>query len=606
AAIALWSLVELWQRDSRWGQAAALFAIGCAAQLHPQAAALLVVWLAVSLAKWRWGWPSGVAVIGLGLVLSPYLYLQAHSAWSDLRAAWQYLQQPKQFDGQALTAMASLFSARPYTDLLAPRDSPPAISVADPLLWFYVAALLAGLVLAFGRREPAGAIMAGCFVAPLLAAVNHSGEVAPHYLLVLLPSGCLLAAMALQALPSVWLGTAVLATSVVWAGGLYAQFQRGVPEALGSAYGMPLRYSQDAASVAGRQPGPVYVSNRDEEAGVLAYLLPGRAQKRFDGRYTFVLPQASTSYLADATLAFASGRLTTAGGPTQRVMTPGGQTAYGEFARAPAAEALAGMQPLDVDVAHSVRLIGYDAGELRAGGQSTVLLAWRVTDAHGPIAEDLRQFGHLVDASGHIWSGNPDFRGYPRPYWQDGDTVISAFDLHLPAGTPTGGYWFDTGFYEPISGQRMPQFRAGQPAGSSARIGPLKVSGVSPAAGDRQPLAVFGGQIALLGVQRTEGGITLRWQAVRKPTADYTVFVHVLDGQGTLLAQQDGPPREGSYPTGMWDAGEVVDDPHPLSFASQPGQKLEIGLYTFPDLRRLPVDGSTTDSLVLPVTSLSS
>src|SRR6185312_11263024 len=97
--------------------------------------------------------------------------------------------------------------------------------------------------------------------------------------------------------------------------------------------------------------------------------------------------------------------------------------------------------------------------------------------------DDVRQFAHLVDASGRLWSTNPDFRGYPRPYWQTGETVISNFELALPADIPTGGYWLETGFYEPISGQRVAQFRGGQPAGTAARIGPLKVRGVSPAAG---------------------------------------------------------------------------------------------------------------------------
>jgi len=239
------------------------------------------------------------------------------------------------------------------------------------------------------------------------------------------------------------------------------------------------------------------------------------------------------------------------------------------------------MQPLDVDVGHSVRLLGYDARDLRAGTPSTVHLAWRITDAHGPIPDDLRQFAHLVDAGGALWSTNPDFRGYPRPYWQTGDVVISAFELDLPSNVPTGGYWLETGFYEPISNARVPQYRDGQPAGTSARIGPLKVTGVSPSPGDARPVAVFGGgQIALLGVQRTSAGVTLRWHALKKPERDYTVFVHVLDAQGALMAQQDSPPRDGNYPTSLWDPGEVIDDPHPLSFPVQPGQQLEVGLYT--------------------------
>jgi hypothetical protein len=315
-----------------------------------------------------------------------------------------------------------------------------------------------------------------------------------------------------------------------------------------------------------------------------------------------VLPRGQASYLADASATFAYAELTTLGGETARVTTPGGRTAYGLFTPPAGANLATGVEPLDVDVGHSVRLTGYDARNLHGGTPSSVHIAWQITDAHGPIPGDLRQFAHLVGASGVLWSTNPDFRGYPRPDWQNGDSVLSAFDLDLPPNIPTGGYWLETGFYEPISGQRVPQYRAGQPAGTTARIGPLKVTGVSPPASTALPLAMFGdAQIALLSAQRTSTGITLRWQALKKPEHDYTVFAHVLDAQGTLVAQQDSPPREGNYPTSLWDVGEVVDDPHPLNFATQAGEHLEVGLYTFPDLRRLSVDGTSSDRLLLPI-----
>jgi len=133
AAVAVWGLVEFWQRDRAWAQAAALFAIGCAAQLHPQAAALLVVWLAVAIAKRRVGWPSGVAVLALGVVLAPFFYLQATSGWSDVGAAWRYLQQAKVLDGQAFVAAAELFSGRPYSELLAPRGATPLSALSRRL-----------------------------------------------------------------------------------------------------------------------------------------------------------------------------------------------------------------------------------------------------------------------------------------------------------------------------------------------------------------------------------------------------------------------------------------------------------------------------------------
>lgn len=628
AAIALWGLLEFWRRDRAWGQAAALFAIGCAAQLHPQASALIAVWLVVALARRRVGWPTGVALLGLGLVLAPYLYLQVGSGWPDVAAAWRYLEQTKTLDGQAFVAVGSLFSGRPYWELLEPRGAAPGLSSFDPLLWLLAAGLLGGLALVFGRRRPAELVVAGFFVAPLLAALDHSGEVEPHYLLVLLPSGCLLIGLLAQTLLAddggkldglpyapaaaatigaqqrwrLWLAWGFAGVTLAVSLMDWVVFQREIPEAVGANYGVPMRYSVEAADRAATFGGALYVSNLDADAGVFAYL--AGQQKRFDGRYTLVLPRAAGTYLADASLPFAYAWLSQTAQRLGEITTPGGRSVYGLFA-APGGDLSAeqqrgGERPLDVDVGHAVQLLGYTAADLRSGAPSTVELVWRVTDAHAGIPADLRQFAHLVDATGRLWSSNPDFRGYPRTYWQPGDSVVSAFDLDLPANIPSGGYWLETGFYEPISGQRVPQYHAGQPSGTSARIGPLKVSGISPPAGDEQPLATFGsGQIALLGVRRTANGVMLRWQALKKPAADYTVFVHVLDAQGRLVAQHDGQPRGGSYPTHLWDAGEVVDDDHPLVLSSQSGQRLEVGLYTTPDVRRLPVDEAGTDSVVL-------
>jgi hypothetical protein len=76
--------------------------------------------------------------------------------------------------------------------------------------------------------------------------------------------------------------------------------------------------------------------------------------------------------------------------------------------------------------------------------------------------------------------------------------------------------------------------------------------------------------------------------AAKKPAADYTVFVHILDGAGRMLGQDDGIPQRGAFPTTMWQPGDVVDDVHELGIEQRPGLSLEIGLYTRPGLQRVP------------------
>ncbi len=94
--------------------------------------------------------------------------------------------------------------------------------------------------------------------------------------------------------------------------------------------------------------------------------------------------------------------------------------------------------------------------------------------------------------------------------------------------------------------------------------------------------------------------IDLYWHVLGPADRDYTVFVHGLDEQGTMVAQNDGPPLNGNYPTSFWQRGQNLVDRHTLPAGVQ---TIEIGLYT-PDAGRLAVihDGKPA-SIHLPVKS---
>jgi hypothetical protein len=90
------------------------------------------------------------------------------------------------------------------------------------------------------------------------------------------------------------------------------------------------------------------------------------------------------------------------------------------------------------------------------------------------------------------------------------------------------------------------------------------------------------------------GGIslTLHWQALRPPKDGYTVFVHLLDSDGNLAAQHDGPPLNGVYPTSKWVVGDIFTQQIELDVPQDvpPGTyDLVVGMYTYPDIVRLPV-----------------
>jgi len=86
---------------------------------------------------------------------------------------------------------------------------------------------------------------------------------------------------------------------------------------------------------------------------------------------------------------------------------------------------------------------------------------------------------------------------------------------------------------------------------------------------------------------------------------DYTVFVHLVDEEGTIWGQHDSQPVNGYYPTSFWDQDEIVKDKHAfvVSEDTPPGEyRIEVGMYRLADGQRLTIvnqDGQVLDDKVL-------
>ncbi len=99
----------------------------------------------------------------------------------------------------------------------------------------------------------------------------------------------------------------------------------------------------------------------------------------------------------------------------------------------------------------------------------------------------------------------------------------------------------------------------------------------------------------------------LYWRALGKISEDYTVFVHLVNERGEIIAQQDAPPKNGNAPTSSWGVGQLIVDAHvvtiPIDAPAGSIYRLEVGLYDAGTMRRLEIrdlgDGAIGDTLVI-------
>lgn len=81
--------------------------------------------------------------------------------------------------------------------------------------------------------------------------------------------------------------------------------------------------------------------------------------------------------------------------------------------------------------------------------------------------------------------------------------------------------------------------------------------------------ANFGGQVELTSydLQRDRAGIYvgLWWRALSRPERHYNAFVHLIDGEGEIVAQGDHLPVNPFYPIGRWEPRDVWRDEHRLA-----------------------------------------
>jgi hypothetical protein len=314
-----------------------------------------------------------------------------------------------------------------------------------------------------------------------------------------------------------------------------------------------------------------------------------------------------------------------AGSSTQAIQTPRGET-VAHMATLPSDPVRYVQQPTHPLTATfgPARLVGatYPPAIDPTSAELPVTLYWQ---ALSPMSDDNEVVLQLVDDNHRVWgdgTARPNDWVYPTTFWQPGlDTIAVQQIVRLePQALAPGRYWLEVALYDPATGQRLPLTEGVSDSPDTFFIGPLKVALPIPSSSPSltEEMVVNFGDVAQLAgfsldTPTVAAGepvqLSLLWQALRTPSLDYTVFVHLLDAGDNIVASHDTQPVNNTYPTTIWSPGEHILDPHslPTPATLPPGTyRLSLGLYYQPTGERLPLhfpDGPQDPSSQLIVAS---
>jgi hypothetical protein len=266
----------------------------------------------------------------------------------------------------------------------------------------------------------------------------------------------------------------------------------------------------------------------------------------------------------------------------------------------------AGAQPADLDArALQISLPNLDVLEVQ--------LQWLTQE---PLTQNYNFSLRLTDAEGielAQFDGQPGFGFQPSSGWPAGQWVNDWLALPLPDDLQeehrdAGPLALIVRLYDVGTGDTVLTRRLGDLVleGEMIAFQPTVHNfalpdGLTSVAADFDSLIHLRSYELTQSVGRLE--LTLYWEALANGTEDFFHFVHLVDpATGEIFAQHDSMPRNNSYPTSQWSAGEIVADPLFLNLTETPSGEyvLYVGLYRNlgSSSPRLPV--SDDQGLLLP------
>ncbi|MFZ4828411.1 MAG: ArnT family glycosyltransferase [Phototrophicaceae bacterium] len=228
---------------------------------------------------------------------------------------------------------------------------------------------------------------------------------------------------------------------------------------------------------------------------------------------------------------------------------------------------------VDVTFNEEITLMGYATRSHELTPASTVLLTLYWTTQQRPSA-DYEIFVQLWDdqqravAKWHDVAWNDAYR---TRLWQSDELTPTHHVLNIPPDLAVGRYTLVVGLYRVLENEPLPTIGTTPHDGFSMRLPDFRYSvnvpnqwearsNIGNALRFSEPT---GEVLALADVHHALTAdaldLTLDWEALARPSHDYSIFLHLVDGDGQILAQADQLIRA-DFPTNAWRTDDHLSD----------------------------------------------
>ncbi len=197
-----------------------------------------------------------------------------------------------------------------------------------------------------------------------------------------------------------------------------------------------------------------------------------------------------------------------------------------------------------------------------------VELCWR------PLAqteEPVTVLVHVIGPENSLVANRRTYPGlgsFPTTIWQPGHEFCDVVQVHIWEDMPeTLVYKVEVGMIDQERNERLPIYFADGTLMPGLFVDDVRLVSkdpkelYDPQPGDKTPIHLIESEIKKRWIPGEASEFILRWGVSKPVSEDYQLFVHLRDVETSeLVAQADGPPFNGWYPTSWWPAGEVIVD----------------------------------------------